>query len=305
MDEGFRKYIIEKGNTERLSYRKMKLAKQFEDWLSGIGIRLEQTRYEDLMDFVGWMQAEEMSVYQINRMMQALSDYYDYKEVNNVAYNIRIRGQVQKAVGKQFTSEELDQIYEHYEVNLGSWGYQYHSDKLILGLIIYQGLELNSFFGIRMKDVDFKRGRIYVRAHQQRLERYIPLAAHQIQPLQEYMNERSEIIEEWLWKRKYLSEADKVITDRLFSPQCERYPRMHEQMKRLSKEVKKQAKEKLGYEVRKLSHFRQSRICIWIEQYGLRKTQYLAGLRSVMSVERYKKKDLKGLKKAVKKYHPW
>ena len=169
--------------------------------------------------------------------------------------------------------------------------------------MIYQGLELNSFFGIRLQDVDLVRGRIYIRAHSRRLERYIPLKAHQILQLSEYIEKRPEIIQEWLWKRKYLPEPQKKITNRLFSPQCERYSRLHEQHKRLSKDIRKQALDKLGYRIRKLTHLRQSRYGVWIEEVGVRKTQYYAGLRSVDSIERYKKRDLKGLKRAVKLYH--
>lgn len=250
------------------------------------------------------MQTQLMSVHQINRTLQALSDYYVFNELDNLAFNLRIRGYTQKTIGTQFTAKQLDEIYQCYEIDLGSFGYQYHSDKIILGLIIYQGLELNSFFAIRINDVDFKNARIRIRAHNRRVQRYIPLEGHQILPLQEFLEIRNEIIDEWLWKRKYIAEEQKIITDRLFSPQCDHYPRMHQQYKRLSKEIKKQAAEKLGYEVRKLSHFRQSRICVWIKQFGLRKTQYLAGLKCIMSVERYQKKDLEGLKKAVEKWHP-
>jgi len=170
--------------------------------------------------------------------------------------------------------------------------------------MIYQGLELNSFFMIRIKDVDLKRAVIRIRKHNGRNERYLPLLGHQILPLQELIAKRDEILEEWLWKRRYLTEEQKVTSDLLFSPQCDHYPRMHYQHKLLSKEIKHQTLEKLGLVVRKLTHFRQSRLCVWIKEHGLRKAQYLAGLRSVSSVERYQKKNLEGLKKAVEKWHP-
>jgi len=69
--------------------------------------------------------------------------------------------------------------------------------------------------------------------------------------------------------------------------------------------MKRQMKEKLGKDVVKLSQFRQSRITIWIKQYGLRKAQYMAGFRRVYSIEKYRDPNLENLKSMVKKYHPW
>lgn len=304
LDQQFIQWLVRKGRTLPLAERKAKLAFAYETWLNQRGVVIADSGYADLMEYVAHLQDLDYSVHMLNRTLQALSDYYTYLELENVAYSLRIRGAIHKQIGTQFTAEQLDEIYNCFEVNLGSWGYYYHTDRIVLGLIIYQGLELNSFFKIRVKDVDFRNARIRIRAHNGRKERYIPLQGHQIYELHEWMLNRREVIDEWLWKRKYISESRKQITDVLFSPQCEKYSRMHEQLKGLSKEIKRQVSKKLGYEVRKLTHFRQSRICVWIEQHGLRKAQYLAGLRSVMSVERYKRKDLKGLKSAVEKWHP-
>ena len=90
----------------------------------------------------------------------------------------------------------------------------------------------------------------------------------------------------------------------LFSPQAEDYHQLHWQFKRLSKHVKKEAKTKLDLNIEKLNHLRQSRIAYWIKQYGLRKTQYLAGFRTIMSVERYQNADMENLKEQVKLHHP-
>ena len=300
----FKVYIEQLGRTPKTIDRKSKDANFYLEYLSDRGIDIKQSRYDDIMNFIGWMKANQRTVYQINRHLNAISDYYNYLEIENPAYKVRLRGVIYAVPSTQFTSSQLDQIYECYEPNLGSWGYFYYSDKLILSLIIYQGLELNSFYGIRIKDVDLVKGRIFIRAHNRREQRYIPLKAHQVYILHQYLENRAEIIQEWLILRKYLPEAEKQITDVLFSPQCEKYSRMHGQQKHLSKQIKKQVLEKLGLKVKKLTHLRQSRMCIWIEEVGVRKAQYYAGLKSVMSIERYKKKDLKGLKKAVQRWHP-
>ncbi len=60
----------------------------------------------------------------------------------------------------------------------------------------------------------------------------------------------------------------------------------------------------LGQQFAKLSHLRQSRIAIWVKKEGIRKGQYKAGFRRVMSAEKYLKADLTDLKNEIKKHHP-
>ena len=57
-------------------------------------------------------------------------------------------------------------------------------------------------------------------------------------------------------------------------------------------------------EIKSLSHLRQSRYAIWLKQYGLRQSQYLAGFKNTSSIVKYGKIDLEDLKSAIEKYHP-
>ncbi|WET69682.1 hypothetical protein [Sphingobacterium sp.] len=52
----------------------------------------------------------------------------------------------------------------------------------------------------------------------------------------------------------------------------------------------------INYNIIRLNQLRQSRITLWIKQYGLRKTQYLAGFKRVGNVERYRQQDSEDLK---------
>ena len=57
-------------------------------------------------------------------------------------------------------------------------------------MMIYQGLELNSLFNLRVQDIDLVRGRIFMREHNTRQERYFALKVHQILNLANYINKR-------------------------------------------------------------------------------------------------------------------
>jgi integrase/recombinase XerD len=66
----------------------------------------------------------------------------------------------------------------------------------------------------------------------------------------------------------------------------------------------KQTAIKTNINITKLYTLRQSRIAIWIKQYGLRKAQYMAGYRSVASVELYQINDITDLQEQIKLLHP-
>ena len=49
---------------------------------------------------------------------------------------------------------------------------------------------------------------------------------------------------------------------------------------------------------------RQSRMSVWIKEHGLRKAQYLSGIRYASSMLRYQTKDIESLKQKLEIVHP-
>ena len=284
----YRKYLEDR----EMNYANKRFAvNQVKVWLEWLPKKVEESNYKDLMDYIGHLQEQGKNPAQINRILQAISHYYECHELKNVAIGTRIKGVVQKAKVAVFTEKELDEMYEEF-IPKSDKGYYHLSDKLVLGLMIYQGLEVGDFMRIETKDVDLEKGKIYIPSRGHRKSRSLDLQAHQILQLYHYL---------FVDRPKYCNEA----SEKLLSPQGDDYNNFHWQYKKLSKEVKRQIKEKLDKEVIKLSQFRQSRITIWIRKYGLRKAQYMAGFRRVLSIERYQDPNLENLKAQVKKYHPW
>jgi integrase/recombinase XerD len=253
-------------------------------YLEWLPTTIEKSQYKHLMDYIGYLQNQEQTTSQINRVLQTISHYYAYKELPNIAVNTRVKGSIYKAIGPTLSAAQLDDFYNSYEVK--STNYYKHSDKLVLGLIIYQAIEMGDCMTIELKDVNLATGTIYIPQRGQRNSRIVALKSHQILPL-----------------HIYITEYRNTQSDKLLSPQSNDYHQVHHQMKCLSKSVKAQAKA-IGYEITKLSHLRQSRIAIWTKQEGVRTAQYLAGFRRVLSAERYRKEDMGGLKEQVMKYHP-
>lgn len=277
----FSEYLTSKNIVPANIRRMNNMLHSFLDWLP---INIEYSHYKHLMDYIGHLQELGKSTSHINRALQTISHYYRYKELPNIAINTRVKGSIYKAISPTMTADQLDEFYNNYEVT--SKNYYTESDKLILGLMIYQGIEMGDFMTIETKDIDLVKGTIYIPQRGQRNSRTIALRSHQILQL-----------------HTYITQHRNQASDKLLSPQSEDYHQVHHQMKMLSRAVKSQAKT-MGYDIDKLSQLRQSRIAIWTKEEGVRKGQYLAGFRRVLSAERYRTADMEDLKEQVMKYHP-
>ena len=280
--DDFRNYLEQKEIVEKNITRMVNLLKSWLEWLP---VEVEDSSYALLLDFIGYLQKEEKSTHHINRSLQTISHYYQFKDLPNIALTTRVKGTVSKANIKPLTDEELTKIYEVFESK--STNYFKESDKLILGLMIYQGLEMGDFMKVELKDINLEKGTIYIPERGQRRSRIIKLESKQILPIHSYILQHRE------------QDSEKFL-----SPQADDYNQLHWQFKKLSKHLKEEAKTKLNITIQKLNHLRQSRVSIWVKNEGLRKGQYLAGFRRVLSAERYRKADLTDLKEQIKLHHP-
>ena len=287
----FRKYLEQLDLVPRTVSLQERQVKQ---WLKWLPVSVKDGGYKDIMNFIAHLQRQERPIEYINKSLQAISHYYEFRGLPNIAISTRIRGKVKRTVLKPIKGEILDELYQCFEVQKvqSKGNYFYHSDRLILGLMIYQGLEMGDFMVIELGDINLEKGTIYVPSRKERLSRTIPLASHQILSFHQYI----------IQGRKATKNQE---SEKLFSPQADDYNQLHWQLKRLSKHVKQEAKVKLDLQIEKLNQLRQSRISIWIKQYGLRKAQYLSGFRTIISVERYRNADMEDLKEQVKLHHPF
>ena len=279
------------------------LVQDFEKWLRKRGLDIQSAQYKDLMDHVGYLQklgtagGQGKGIHRVNHALRSISHYYDYKGWPNIAQTTRMRGVPRTQPQGLLSEEDLQELYESYfpephtRPSVRRKNNYHHTDKIILGLLIYQALNMSEFMKIELQDVQLEKGMIYIKSGRQKKERYVPLKANQVLSLDRYIREN---------RPKLASPT----SDKLFSPQADNYELLHYQFRLLSIKIKAHAREEMNIQIHKLSQLRQSRIAIWVKEEGLRKAQYLAGFRNVASAERYRKASLEDLKKQVNIYHP-
>lgn len=266
----------------------------YKQWLFNQQITVKKSTYSDLMNYVGYLQKEEhKSKGIINEHLRSIGHYYEYLKLPNIAHKVTVIG-VKKQTPLLLNEEELQQIYEQYTGSIYN-SYTSYSNKILVGLFIYQALDIQDLVKLELKDINLQQGTIYLsEGTRKKNSRTLKLEIHQIMDLHNYITEH---------RNKGKLPYHNCNTELVFSPQAEKKHRLVSQCKRINKMLKEQTKEQ-GINYKDLPQLRKSRIALWIKQYGIRKTMYLSGRKRASNIERLKQIDLEQLTKDIEKFHP-
>lgn len=293
-DPQFTAYLQDKNYTLKTIESTCIKAYYYQSWLNTKRITIQKASYSDLMNHVGYLQKQKQKTKGIvNDHIRAIGHYYQYLKLPNIAHKIKIIGS-QKQTPLLLTAEELQQIYEAYTGYVYN-SYTSYSNKILVGLFIYQAVDIQDLVKLELKDINLEKGIIYLPAGiNKKNSRTLRLEVHQIMDLHHYITK---------YRNKNKLPYHDGTTDLLFSPQAEKKHRLISQCRRINKMLKEQSlTQQISY--KNLPQLRQSRIAIWIKQYGVRKAMYLSGRKRASNIERLKQVDLEQLTKHIEKFHP-
>jgi site-specific recombinase XerD len=290
--EEYRKWLTDRFYSEKCIKDFIMRIGLFTTWLQLNKLTLKTIKYNQLLNYIGHLQNQEKSKTSINTTLRAIEHYYHFLKLPNIALNVRIRGIAQEQI-ILLTEEELQDIYTNYQ-DKTKHGYFKYSNKLLLGLMIFQALDKQDIMNLELSDLDLKKGILKVPGGVRRKNsRIVKLEANQIIPFHEYITNHRGIGRN--------NKPNTEQSEKLFHPNCNKEQRLHDQLKALAKTIKEQNQE---IHFKRLTQLKQSRIGIWIDLYGLRKTQYLSGYKNVGNIEKYRNKDMKNLSKQIEMFHP-
>lgn len=270
--------------------------KQLQNWQQYCGTNqsFETITTAELLKIVE-LQKRKYQPQTLNNQLLTIEQYFFYLIEKGIRKehplkNFRIKTEKKPLVKGLLTEEELNKIYENYPTK-GHYGGRFdvykQRNKVILGLMIYQGLSSGSIEQIELKDIDLEKGTIYIAEQlKTRLNpRNLPLEAVQIIELNTYLiHTRSKLLE--------LIKTDAGTTKLIPLGN-------HTKFSSITKNIKKQT------ELQDIQQLRNSRIALWLKQYNVRVVQYKSGYRRLLSLEQFKQDELESLKQAVAKYHPF
>lgn len=253
----------------------------FMQWLQKENLDAALLHYNDLLDYIHYLHRNGKSKNTIHCQLCPVRHYFNYlisenKRSDNPAVGIFIKGRERKLPSGLLSTEELELLYQQYGLQLHVEEYK----KIMLGILIYQGVTVGELLQIKARDIKLNEGKIVVRGKTTSNERLLPLQVSQLLPLKRYLD-----------KNKF-SENLFTESDSDYANMVNRIQYMFSQLQVLNKKVVNP------------KQIRSSVIVQWLRQYNLRQVQYMAGHKYVSSTERYQLNHIDDLQNAIKEYHP-
>ena len=228
---------------------------------------------------------EQKSKRNIHALLGTVRHYSNYlilegKRNDNPAAGIFIKGLSRKLPINLLSVEEMEELFKQYSIQLNVDS----SKKIMLGLMIYQGLMGGDLMRIESQHINIKEGKIFIKATKRSNERVLDLQALQMAELQSYL-QKNKCKEGAIFAEQRL----KVLSDKNVN---NRVQYMFGQLKKLNEKVVN------------AKQIRSSVITEWLRKNNLRQVQYMAGHKYVSSTERYQTNNLDDLQNELQRHHP-
>lgn len=249
---------------------------EFMQWLQNENQEASLLTYNDLLDYIRYLQNNGKSKGSVTMQVCVVRHYLNYlisenQRTDNPAAGVFIKGRIRKLPSGLLSMEELELLYQQYYLQLHVEEYK----KIMLGLLIYQGVIVGELLRIRAKDIKLNEGNILIRGTDRSNERLLPLHVNQLLSLKQYLD-----------KNKF---AELLFTDPGIGKRIQyMFGQLHE----------------LNKKVINAKQLRSSVITEWLRKNNLRQVQYMAGHKYVSSTERYQLNNIDDLKNEVQQHHP-
>ena len=141
--EYFKEYLIIKGYSKKTIGGQIAVVLRFKKWAEEENLPEESTSYNDVLAYVKSLKQKGVKQRTVQLYINGLKHYFTFLQnevevmADNPAEYVQVKGIKRQHLYDLFTEEELDEIYQQYQVK-GAAG---RRNKNILGLIIYQGLK--------------------------------------------------------------------------------------------------------------------------------------------------------------------
>lgn len=169
----FTEYQLIKGYSKATRETQTRAVKRFMKWLTNEKIQDTQAGYNDIMAYVKTCRERGNTSRTLQQEIGALRVYYDHlltmkMIAENPCLNIEIKGVKRKTLYRTFEPHELEAIYKKYcqytetkAQGLGS-AITRQRNKIILGLVINQGISMDELEKLTVKDIQLREGKIHI-----------------------------------------------------------------------------------------------------------------------------------------------
>ncbi len=303
--EKFKEWLLLKRYSPNTIETTVRTVEYFRRWAEQDNIGdLSEICYQDAMMFMQWSSKHGASQKTVGNYLSHIRKFYSFlisegEARENPVAHIKVQGIKRKVYYDVLNTDELHNLYHAYPVtiehepgkNIPPQAKNILSrrrNKVILGLLVYQGLRVEELATLSVQDLQLRDGKITIHRQRRTAARTMRLESHQVYELMDYIHTvRSEFLRE--------HEA----TDKLFL-QRDQGDNFYGITSMMLKHLRK-----LNKRVKNFDQLRASVITAWLKQYDLRRVQYLAGHKYVSSTEDYKAVLIDELQEDIKRFHPF
>lgn len=283
----------------------------FLSWLDTQNVESENADAKEVTGYMHHLQKRGNGNVARNVQLMALKHFFDYeikceKRIDNPARHIKLRGVKQQKLYPILSTHELEQIVSAYTVPdekdaraNRNWFTIYklskQRNKIILGLMIWQGLTTPEINKLQLTDVKLREGKLFIEGGRKSAERTLELKPHQVMDMMEYQfTTRNELL-------KYSTQSSNSFFVGL--PSAGKTTSTGDSTMNIWKSLTHEI-EKLCPRFINFQQVRASVITHWLSQHNLRQVQYMAGHRHISSTEKYKANQMEDLQSDIEKFHP-
>lgn len=254
----------------------------------------EQAKYKDVIAYLEQERSKGRKSNTLFTYLAAIKVYYDHlkkagRRKDHPCKHMRLRDKIDHRVNVQdlFSSTELQRLLEAPPREIRRLPKIELRDKVILSLLVYQGLTTKSIVSLELKDVNLPEAAVYIRKETTLNARTLELHPRQIMLINKYLNEERPTLNR--------GTSDNLILTRRY--QAERGCGVHDVVKAYKHLFKDKVLTPLA--------IRQSVIANLLKNgKDIRAVQVFAGHNSPMTTERYQQTGIEELTAAVMKFHP-
>jgi len=282
-------YLINRRYSFNTVSSRLRDVNYFFEWLKFQNINYLEVSYADILSYVKFCKLRENKQSTIKQKVKSVQFFYELLESKNLikqnpCEEIKLRAGIKRIPNNLLNWEELEELYEKTSTKNATG----KRNKVILSLMIYQGLETGAISKLKLEDVKLEEGKIYIPKTARGNSRTLDLKANQMYHLQQYLT---------LVRPYLLSLKDQESEQLFFSYGAGK--RLDSLLTNLVKNLKE-----INPKITGIRQIRTSVITHWLSIHSLREVQYLAGHRYVSSTEYYRIDQLKSLQDQLENLHP-
>lgn len=263
-------------------------------YVLAMGSKAEQGTYTDVLDYIGLLREQNLHPKTLRNNLFAIKIYYRYlvatgKRNDHPCQYLNLKDQINRAIQVEalYPKELLENLFETWQSK--NIAHQTR-DKIIISLLIYQGLLVLEISQVKTSDIDLEKGTIRIKGNVKNKGRTLSLKPKQILLFHNYLKNE---FKSYRNKQKPSKRQDYFLLN------DEGLQLWQGGINRMINEGKDKQNKLIPLKIRQsvIAHLLK-------ENNDIRIVQEFAGHRRTSSTEAYKQTGLEELKSAIDKLHP-